>query len=81
MTPVEARHLWHVMTWKPALTTMTATTAWVAVATSPSRPMLSIAAVAVTAAAACSFDDPAAVTLASSPTTLRRRREIGRAHV
>lgn len=74
MTLAEAHHLWHVMTWKAMAATMAATTAWVALAASPSMLMLSIAAAAVAAAAALLFDDPAAVTLAPSPMTLRRRR-------
>jgi len=74
VTLAEVHHLWHVMTWKAAAATMVATTAWVALAASPSRLMLSIAAAAAAASAAFLFDDPAAVTLAPSPLVLRRRR-------
>ena len=68
------RHLVVVITWKPLAATAMATATWLALAARPSGLLLSTASAAVAATTAHVLDDPAAVTLQSSPSTLLRRR-------
>jgi hypothetical protein len=69
-----ARHLASVITWKPLVATTIATSTWLALTIRPAGLLLSTAAAAVAATTAHVLDDPAAVTLESSPTTLLRRQ-------
>lgn len=69
-----ARHLASVITWKPLVSATIATTTWLALTARPSGLLLSTAAAAVAATTAHVLDDPAAVTLQSSPTTLLQRQ-------
>jgi hypothetical protein len=73
LTRARLRHLARAVAWAPAAVTAVAATAVVALVPNPSPLTVSTVAAAVGATAAFALDDPAAVTLASSPATLARR--------
>lgn len=70
------RHLARIVEWRPVAVVALASLVWVASTARPTWLHVATAGAAVAAACAYLVDDPGAATVASSPTTLVRRRVV-----